>query len=90
MNDFVVVGLRDKVAMSFQSVTLDINEFVAKRNFAYAVNNAPDLLFKSKDLELYKLAYFDSFSGKFDIVNPMELICRGDEVINYDKSTDDK
>lgn len=84
MKDFVVIGLRDKVAMSFQSLTIDINESVAKRNFAFAVNNNADLLFKSKDLELYKLAYFDSSNGQFDIVSPMERICSGDEVVQHE------
>lgn len=81
---YVVVGLRDKVAMSFQSLTLDVNEATAKRNFAFAVNNSQELLFKSQDIELYKLADFDCDNGKFEITLPMERICSGDEVLQHD------
>lgn len=81
---FILVGLRDKVSGRFESVTLDYNEHTAKRNFAFAVNNSNELLFKSKDIELYKLACFDTLNGKLDIVSPYERICSGDEVIQHE------
>ena len=81
---YVVIALRDKVACSFQSLNLDQNEFTAKRNFSFAVNNSNELLFKAKDLELYKIAEFDSDSGIIELIQPMVRICSGDEVVKHE------
>lgn len=80
-----IFSMRDKVAESFQSCSLDTNDFVAKRNFSYAVNNSPELLFKSKDLELYRVGVFDTEKGCITPVIPAVLVCRGDEVIQDGK-----
>lgn len=80
-----VYSLRDKIADSFQSCSLDTNDFVAKRNFSYAVNNSSELLFKSKDLELYRVGSFDTTKGVITPQNPIELVCRGDEVMQDGK-----
>lgn len=82
---YPVFSLRDKVASSFQSVNLDTNDFVAKRNFAFAVNNSNELLFKAKDLELYKVGEFDTDTGIFEGCSPLIRICSGDEVVNNEK-----
>lgn len=79
-----IVALRDKVEQKFRSLTVDYNEEAAKRNFAYAVNNSPELLFKSKDLELYTVGEFSDDSGVILPLSPPVLICRGDEVIAHD------
>lgn len=82
MSEFKVIGLRDKVAATFQGITIEINESVAKRNFAYNVNNSSELMFKAKDLELYVIGILDSSNGVITPVSPLERICSGDEVIN--------
>lgn len=80
-----VYSLRDKIADTFQSCSLDTNDFVAKRNFAYAVNNSQELLFKAKDLELYRVGNFDTTKGVLTPQIPAELVCRGDEVLQDGK-----
>lgn len=85
MKDFKVIGLRDKVAGCFQGITIEINESVAKRNFAYNVNNSSELLFKAKDIELYVIGILDSSTGVITPVSPLERICSGDEVVENEK-----
>lgn len=82
MKMFALYSIRDRVADNFRNVTVDVNDMVAKRNFAYAVNNSPELLYQSKDLELCKVAEFDHVTGVVYPVVPIVTICRGDEVIN--------
>lgn len=82
MKDFIVVGLRDKVAECFQGITIEINESVAKRNFAYNINNSNELTFKAKDIELYTIGILDSATGVITPKSPLERICCGDEVLN--------
>lgn len=79
---FGVFALRDRVADSFRSLMLDSNDATAKRNFAYAVSNSPELQFQSKDLELCRVGNFDSHSGVITAIVPIQVLCRGDEVIN--------
>lgn len=82
---FGVYALRDRVADAFRSVTLDSNDGTARRNFAYAVQQSPELQFQSKDLELCRIGSFDVHSGVITALAPIQVICRGDEVISYDQ-----
>lgn len=81
MSNFGLYSLRDRLGDVFRSVTVDTNDMTAKRNFSYAVNNSPELLFQSKDLELCKIAEFDAHSGVVVPCVPIQVVCRGDEVI---------
>lgn len=81
MNNFGLYSIRDRVAGSFRSVTLDTNDGTAKRNFTYALNNSPEMLFTARDLELCRLAEFDPASGSIVPCIPLVVVCRGDEVI---------
>lgn len=80
----IIVSLFDRTAQSYRSVAADVNEQTAKRNLAYAVNNTPQLLFESKDLELVKVAEFDDHTGVVVPVVPPLVICRASEVIQND------
>ena len=82
MKHFGLYSLRDRLADVFRSVTVDNNDMTAKRNFSYAVNNSPELLFQSKDLELCKIAEFDPHTGEVFPCVPIQVVCRGDEVLN--------
>lgn len=84
MKNFGLYSLRDRLGDVFRSVTVDNNDLTAKRNFSYAVNNSPELLFQSKDLELCKIAEFDAHSGAVIPCVPIQVICRGDEVVKDD------
>lgn len=86
MKNFGLYSLRDRLGDVFRSVTVDTNDLTAKRNFAYAVNNSPELLFQSKDLELCKIAEFDAHTGAVMPCVPIQVVCRGEEVINHDVS----
>lgn len=86
MKNFGLYSLRDRLGDVFRSVTVDNNDLTAKRNFSYAVNNSPELLFQSKDLELCKIAEFDAHSGAVTPCVPIQVICRGDEVVRDDVS----
>lgn len=88
MKNFGLYSLRDRVADSFRSVTVDANDQTAKRNFVYAVSNSPELLFQSKDLELCKIAEFDYHSGQVFPCVPIVVVCRGDEVFLNDAKKD--
>lgn len=81
MNNFALYSLRDRLGDVFRSVTVDTNDMTARRNFSYAVNNSPELLFQSKDLELCKIAEFDAHTGVVVPCVPIVVVCRGDEVI---------
>lgn len=83
--NYIIYSLRDKVAKNFRSVNLDINDDTARRNLAYAINNSSEMLYQSKDLELYAVGEFDAGSGKIKAIAPARLVCRGDELI-VDKS----
>ena len=74
-------SLRDRVADAFRSVSLDTNDQTAKRNFSYAVQNSPELEFQSKDLELCRIGSFDAHTGTLVPLTPIQVICRGDEVL---------
>lgn len=78
----VIVALRDKVSNNFEGITMAQSEAVAKRDFAYSVNNSDMLLFKAKDLELYHIGDIDGETGVIDVVSPLVRICSGDEVIS--------
>lgn len=84
MNERVygIYSLRDRVADVFRSVNLDTNDATARRNFSYAVQNSPELQFQAKDLELCRVGSFDSHSGVITALVPIEVLCRGDEVLN--------
>lgn len=77
-----VFAVRDKIAEEFRSITLDVNEETAKRNFAFAVNNSAELQFAAKDYELYCIGDFQSNKGLITPMSPAVLIARGDEVLN--------
>lgn len=53
---------RDKKA-GFNAPYTDINDNVAQRNFAYAVNNNDTMGFAASDFDLYRIGNFDTDSG---------------------------
>lgn len=79
-----VYAIRDRIAETFQSVNVDINDAVARRNFSFAVNNNDNMLFSASDLEFYRIGEFDPHTGTIVPVTPAVLIARADEVIQHD------
>lgn len=77
-----VYGLFDKARNKFLSITVDVNDFVAKRSFLYAVSQSGELMYIAKDLELFKIAEIDIETG---IINPLvvhQLVSNGAEYEN--------
>lgn len=84
-----VYSMRDK-HVGFTEPRLFMNDKVAVRNFAAAVNNSPagsDLGFAPGDFDLYKIGDFESDSGAFNTGIP-EFIISGSSVFgakDYEK-----
>lgn len=77
-----VYGLFDKVRGKFLNITLDENDFIAKRNFLEQVSQSGHLMYIAKDIELYRLGELDLISGLMTPLGVNEMICRGTD---YDK-----
>lgn len=77
---FEVFSIRDLNA-GFNQPFCEVNARVAKRNFAYAVNNSDLPGFAPGDFDLYKLGTFDSNTGMFSSEELPSLVCHGTEVM---------
>lgn len=85
MNDFLnVYALLDIVAGSFSSITVDLSDDLAKRNFASAVSRSAELQFISKDLSLYRLGSVNIRTGVLVPESAIVFICRGSEVLQHE------
>lgn len=76
-----IYSMRDK-HVGFTEPRIFMNDKVAVRNFAAAVNNSPagsDLGFAPGDFDLYKLGEFDMDTGMFNTGVP-EFIVSGSSV----------
>lgn len=84
-----VFAIRDKHT-GFLEPKLNINEQVAIRGFATAINNSPvgsEIGFAPGDFDLYKLGEFDSDTGMYDTHIP-EFVVSGSSVVgvkSYEK-----
>lgn len=67
---FGIYSIRD-VKSGFMQPTVEMNDAIAHRNFAHAVQNSDSVLFSHfKDFALYRIGSFDSEHGA---VVPYEL-----------------
>lgn len=74
------------IAVGFGYPYVAMNDTVAKRNFAYKINNADYNLmnFSPKDFDLYKVGTFDTDTGLVSVENIPELVCSGISVFGVD------
>ena len=79
-----VYALRDRVSENFSSPTFEEKNDVAMRNLAFSVNNTSQMLFFSKDLELWKIGDIELKTGVITPLVPMQLVCRADSLIGKD------
>lgn len=79
-----VYALRDCVSENFSSPTFEEKNEVAMRNLTFAINNNPQMLFMSKDLELFKIGDIELKTGVITPLVPMELVCRANSLIGKD------
>ena len=70
--NFNVYSIRDKVG-TWTPPTLDANDSIAIRNFAFGINNRPDsmLKFSLDDFSLYRIGTFDSDSAAMTSYAPV-------------------
>lgn len=72
-------SIRD-VNVGWNQPFCEVNDAVAKRGFAYSVNNNDLLGFRPQDFDLYKLGTFDPETGIVTDEIPV-LVCHGTEVV---------
>lgn len=74
---FGIYAIRDAFT-GFLTPTFDLNDQVAKRNFAYAIKQKNSLLYSNaQDYDLYKIGEFDQDSGVISPLDHHQLICTG-------------
>lgn len=74
-------AIRD-IHVGFMTPQLDTNDETAKRNFAYGINNNPGIIgFRPADFDLYRIAEFDSDSGRIEPISPLVFVVNGASVI---------
>lgn len=68
----------------FQQPTFEINEQVAMRNFAYAINEVKGILSANpNDFSLFKVGEFDTDTGVITCCDP-KIIVRADSILRKD------
>lgn len=82
---YPIYAVRD-VQVGFNSPMTDISDNVAKRNFAYAINNPNNgvMNFEPKDYDLYRIGEFDTDKGTISAYGVPELVCTGISVYGAD------
>lgn len=76
-----VYSIRDMVAGTFMSPTIDTNDNCAKRNFEQIATATRGMVnFRPSDFSLYKVADFDVETGLMIPITPVELIMSGDSI----------
>lgn len=73
---YPIYAVRD-VKVGFNQPMTDLNDNVAKRNFAYAINNNDMMQFSPKDYDLFKIGDFDTELGTIEALGVPVLICDG-------------
>lgn len=77
-----VYALFDRVREGYSNITIDTNDATAKRSFLSAVARSEELMYIAKDLELRKVAEFDTHSGAIIPLAQSQFICYGMEYAN--------
>lgn len=78
-------SIRDHYA-SFGAVFGHANQNTAKRYFARIVTNSDtDAAFSPSDYDLYHVGDFDDQSGVVSVVEPIEFICNGLDMVGVYK-----
>lgn len=74
-----VYALFDSVRDMYSNLTVDVNDFSARRSFLQGVSDSPQLQYISKDLILYKIAEINLKNGMLMPLEDRGFIARGDE-----------
>lgn len=76
-----IYAIKDKL-QGYITVMLYVNDDVAKRDFAYSVNNTPQMAYQAADIDLYRVGTFDNKSGEIVPEKTCVFICNGREVLS--------
>lgn len=63
-------AMRDSATRQFLSITTDVNNDVAMRNFDFAMMNNAQLKFRPSDFALYRIGVYDTESGNIEVEQP--------------------
>lgn len=74
--EYVVFVMRDN-KVGFLTPSFDLNEEVAKRNFAYALTNNQLMNFSPADFDLFKLGTYNTETGNFTLLEIPECVMSG-------------
>nr|QJB21064.1 MAG: nonstructural protein [Microvirus sp.] len=69
--------------VGYLTVTQDVNDYSAMRNFRYSVSKSDSFAaFSRNDFKLFKLGTFDSNSGEIVLESTPALLLSGDSLSN--------
>lgn len=76
-----IYSVRD-INVGFNAPFVDINDEVAKRGFAYAVNNTDMIGFRPSDFDLFCIGEFDKDKGMIVPYDLPELVIHATECVS--------
>ena len=93
--EYYIVAVKDKLTKEFLQPIFVQNHDVAKRNFAWQLENTPTWKENAEQFEMYDLGMLDSETGNIigndelpfgdmPIIHP-EMICKGTDLIDLRK-----
>lgn len=63
-------AMRDSATRQFLSITTDITNDSAMRNFDFAISQTAQLKFRPSDFALYRIGTYDTLSGEIETQQP--------------------
>lgn len=68
--------------VGFTTITCEVNDQVAYRNFEHAVLEGGNILSShADDFQLVKLASFDTETGAIEPFSPVHVVCAGSSIV---------
>lgn len=77
---YKLYAVRDS-KVGFMMPTVELNDAVAQRNFAYAVNNNGTMNYSPNDFDLFRLGTYDTDNAKIVLDDIPELVVSGSSVV---------
>lgn len=67
--------------VGYLTVTQDVNDYAAMRNFKYSISKSDSFAaFSKNDFKLYKMGTFDNISGEIVLESSPTLLLSGDSL----------
>lgn len=69
--------------VGYLTVTQDVNDYSAMRNFKYSLSKSDSFAaFSKNDFKLYKMGTFDNISGEIVLESSPTLLLSGDSLVD--------